>query len=73
MTHTFDAVYEDGVLKPAGPLPLKEHATVRVTIEPVLSWAQATAGMIPWKGTSEELQRFLEDADFDSLPDAEQL
>jgi predicted DNA-binding antitoxin AbrB/MazE fold protein len=73
MTHTFDAVYEDGVLKPSRPLPLKEHATVRVTIEPVLSWAQATAGMIPWKGTSEELQRFLEEPDFDSLPDAEQL
>jgi predicted DNA-binding antitoxin AbrB/MazE fold protein len=31
---TIEAVYEDGVLKPSQPLPLKEHETVRVTVEP---------------------------------------
>ena len=71
MTHTCDAVYENGVLKPAEPLPLKEHAKVRITIEPVLSWAEATAGLIQWKGTSEELQRFLEDPDLDYPPPRE--
>ena|SRR5947208_1956400 len=34
MTITIDATYEDGVLKPARPLPLSEHAQVRVTVEP---------------------------------------
>jgi predicted DNA-binding antitoxin AbrB/MazE fold protein len=30
---TVEAVYEDGVLKPAQPLPLKEHEKVSVTVE----------------------------------------
>ena len=34
MTITIDATYENGVLKPAQPLPLAEHAQVRVTVEP---------------------------------------
>ncbi len=33
MTITIEAVYEDGVLKPAQPLPLKEHERVNVTVE----------------------------------------
>ena len=33
MTLTIEAVYENGVLKPAQPLPLQERETVRVTIE----------------------------------------
>jgi predicted DNA-binding antitoxin AbrB/MazE fold protein len=28
-----DATYEDGVLKPQTPLPLKEHERVRATLE----------------------------------------
>jgi predicted DNA-binding antitoxin AbrB/MazE fold protein len=34
MTITIDATYEDGVFKPAQPLPLGEHAHVRLTVEP---------------------------------------
>lgn len=34
MPITIEAVYEGGVLKPAGPLPLQEHERVRVTVEP---------------------------------------
>jgi predicted DNA-binding antitoxin AbrB/MazE fold protein len=34
MTFTIEAVYENGVLKPAEPLPLEEHAKVSVTVEP---------------------------------------
>ena len=34
MTITFDAIYEDGVLKPERALPLREHEMVRLTIEP---------------------------------------
>ena len=33
MSITIDATYEDGVLKPAQPLPLSEHEKVRVTVE----------------------------------------
>ena len=33
MAHTIEAIYESGVLKPAEPLPLKEHEKVRVTVE----------------------------------------
>jgi predicted DNA-binding antitoxin AbrB/MazE fold protein len=33
MAITVEAVYENGVLKPAQPLPLKEHEKVRVTVE----------------------------------------
>ena len=34
MALTVEAVYENGVLKPAQPLPFKEHEQVRVTVEP---------------------------------------
>jgi predicted DNA-binding antitoxin AbrB/MazE fold protein len=33
MAITFEAVYEDGVLKPVQPLPFKEHEKVSVTVE----------------------------------------
>lgn len=33
MAITVEAVYENGVLKLAQPLPLKEHEKVRVTVE----------------------------------------
>jgi predicted DNA-binding antitoxin AbrB/MazE fold protein len=31
---TIDAMYEDGVLKPSEPLPLREHEKVRITVVP---------------------------------------
>ncbi len=34
MALTIEAVYENGVLRPAEPLPLQEHERVRVTVEP---------------------------------------
>jgi predicted DNA-binding antitoxin AbrB/MazE fold protein len=34
MALTVEAVYENGVLKPAEPLPLKEQEKVRITVEP---------------------------------------
>jgi len=33
MAITVEAVYEDGVLKPAQPLPLQEHEKVSITVE----------------------------------------
>lgn len=42
-----EATYENGVLKPAQPLPLEENQQVRVTIELATSLVRATAGLIP--------------------------
>jgi predicted DNA-binding antitoxin AbrB/MazE fold protein len=72
MSITIDAVYEDGVLKPAEPLALKEHERVRVTIQPATSWVEETAGLIQWKGTPEELQYLAEDPEFDYPPAREE-
>jgi len=71
MTLTFEAIYENGILKPAQPLPLREHEKVRVTIEPADTWVQRTAGMLNWQGSNEELQRFAEDPELDYPPPPE--
>jgi predicted DNA-binding antitoxin AbrB/MazE fold protein len=34
MAFTVEAIYENGVLKPAQPLPFQEHEKVTITIEP---------------------------------------
>ncbi len=34
MPLTVEAIYENGVLKPAQALPLNEHEKVRVTVQP---------------------------------------
>ena len=65
MTITIDAIYENGVLRPVEPLALKEQQQVRVTIEPSTSWVDRTAGMIGWKGSSEELEYFALDPELD--------
>jgi predicted DNA-binding antitoxin AbrB/MazE fold protein len=44
---TVEATYENGVLKPDQPLPLQEHAKVRITVEPRSNGVQETAGIIP--------------------------
>lgn len=64
MSIIIDATYEDGVLKPIGPLPLKEHEKVRVTVEPQSTLARQTAGMLPWSGDAETLRRLAEDPEF---------
>ncbi len=67
MPMTIEAIYEDGVLKPSRPLPLEEHETVRITIEPQRSWAERTAGMLKWTGDFEDLRRIVEDDEFGLL------
>ena len=63
MTITIDAIYENGVLRPIQPLALQEHEQVRVTVEPGKNWADATAGMIGWKGSHKELEQILAEAE----------
>ena len=68
MTLTVEAVYENGVLKPAQPLPLKEHEAVQVTIQPKTNWVARTYGICGWTGNPEELRRLALHPEFD-LPE----
>jgi hypothetical protein len=63
MAITVQATYEDGVLKPAQPLPLQEHEQVRITIESLAGPAPADAvipcsdpALIKWAALSPELE-----------------
>ncbi|NLY01466.1 MAG: antitoxin family protein [Rhodopirellula sp.] len=62
---TVEAIYENGVLKPSNPLPLKEHEKVRISIQSQSSWVQETYGMIGWTGDHATLQRFAIDPELD--------
>jgi predicted DNA-binding antitoxin AbrB/MazE fold protein len=64
MAIVVEAVYQNGVLKPAEPLPLKENQTVQLTVQTELSWAQRTAGLIRWTGDAETLERIALDPEF---------
>jgi predicted DNA-binding antitoxin AbrB/MazE fold protein len=65
MPLTVEAIYENGVLKPAEPLPLMEHEKVTVTITPVVSLARRTAGIIGWKGDAETFDRLMAEIEED--------
>jgi predicted DNA-binding antitoxin AbrB/MazE fold protein len=65
MSLTVEAIYENGVLKLAEPLPLAEHEKVTVTIIPAVSLATQTAGMIGWKGDAATFDRLMAEADED--------
>ena len=67
MTLTVEAIYENGVLKPTQPLPLKEHEKVTVTVASAMSVARQTAGMVPWSGDAETLERLTRDPEFGIL------
>ncbi len=65
MPLTVEAIYENGVFKPAQPLPLREQERVRLVIHAPSNWVQETAGMVPWTGDHETLRRLAEDVEFD--------
>jgi predicted DNA-binding antitoxin AbrB/MazE fold protein len=65
MAITIEAIYENGVLKPTQPLPLKEQERVQITIQSKRSWVEETAGIIGWQGSHEELQYFALDPELD--------
>lgn len=69
MPITIEATYEGGVLKPKKSLPLREHETVRVTIdsEPVsgVDRVLASSGLLGWKGDAETIERVALDPEFD--------
>jgi predicted DNA-binding antitoxin AbrB/MazE fold protein len=77
MPLTVVATYENGVLKPEQPLPLKERDKVRITIETheqesvqarveaAVEAVRRTYGLIPWNGDLETLDRLAMDPEFD--------
>ena len=64
MVIVVEATYENGVLKPAEPLPLAEHEKVQITVNTALSRVRATAGLLGWKGDAETLRRVAMDPEF---------
>ena len=68
MNLIIEATYEDGVLKPAEPLPFKEHEKVRVTIDEEAEWrasrVRESYGIIGWKGDPEVVERVALDVEF---------
>jgi predicted DNA-binding antitoxin AbrB/MazE fold protein len=65
MSITVDATYENGVLKPSRPLPLKEHERVEIIIKPKRGWVEETAGLLGWTGSHEELRQLALDPELD--------
>jgi predicted DNA-binding antitoxin AbrB/MazE fold protein len=45
MTITVEAVYENGMLRLANPLPFREHEKVQVTVHSPANWVRETAGI----------------------------
>jgi predicted DNA-binding antitoxin AbrB/MazE fold protein len=58
-----DAVYEHGTLKLPRELPLQEGQRVKLTIEPTQSAVERLSGLIPWKGSWEDLEYLVESDD----------
>jgi predicted DNA-binding antitoxin AbrB/MazE fold protein len=65
MPLTVEAIYENGVLKPAVPLPLTEHEKVRLTVMRESSLVDQTYGMIGWKGDAAAFDRLMAEVDED--------
>jgi len=70
MTFTIEAVYENGVLKPAQPLPLAEHAKVQITLKAGESRVRQTAGLMGWTGSQEDADFVALSPELDSLESA---
>jgi predicted DNA-binding antitoxin AbrB/MazE fold protein len=64
MTLTVEAVYENGVLKPAQPLPLKERERVLLRIQPGDTPLLRAYGIMGWTGDAETLERIARDPEF---------
>ncbi len=72
MAINIEAIYENGVLKPAQPLPFQEHEKVQVTVTSTTNWVEETYGLCGWKGSAEEAERFATDPELDFPPPPEE-
>jgi predicted DNA-binding antitoxin AbrB/MazE fold protein len=57
MTMTIDAIYENGLLRPQQPLPLREHERVRITLQTEEVRVRQTQGLIGWQGAPDVVER----------------
>jgi predicted DNA-binding antitoxin AbrB/MazE fold protein len=60
---TVEATYENGVLRPAQPLPLMEQEQVRATIHRRSRLADQTYGMIGWSGDAGDFDGLLQETE----------
>jgi predicted DNA-binding antitoxin AbrB/MazE fold protein len=67
MAIVVEATYENGVLRPAEPLPLGEHEKVEITIRTGTSPIVQAYGIMGWKGSAELADRFARDPELDPL------
>jgi predicted DNA-binding antitoxin AbrB/MazE fold protein len=65
MAITVKAVYENGVLRPNEPLPFREREEVQITVQSRFSNLADLYGIMGWKGTHEELEQLLAEAEED--------
>lgn len=56
MAITVEAIYENGVLKPLGPLPCKDGERVWVAVSSLDSPLLRAYGIMGFKGTAEEAE-----------------
>ena len=64
MAIVIEATYENGVLKPAHPLPLAEHEKVQITVDAAVNPVRASFGLLGWTGDAETIQRVALDPEF---------
>jgi predicted DNA-binding antitoxin AbrB/MazE fold protein len=64
MSIEFQAIYENGVLKPDKPLPLQEHQRVTVVVQGQPSVARTAYGIIGWQGDVETVRKVAMDPEF---------
>lgn len=70
MAITVECVYENGVLKPLQPLPLKEQERVQVTLQIEPSPLLRAYGIMGFTGSAELADYFALDPDLDPLEDS---
>ena len=64
MAIVVEATYENGVLKPAEPLPLDEHQKVKITVHTGVSRVRSAAGLVGWKGDAKTVERIAMEPEF---------
>ena len=72
MVLTIAATYENGVLKPDQPLPLKEHERVQITLHPGSGKLHEAYGIMGFQGSAAEADYFAMDPELDFPPPPEE-
>jgi predicted DNA-binding antitoxin AbrB/MazE fold protein len=72
MSLTVEAVYENCVLKLDGPLPLKAHERVQITVHAPIHCLADSYGMMGFKGAAEQADYFAADPELDYPPPADE-